>query len=77
MFIAFKSLLLCWLQECQGDEVRAMLEGLTQSIPEAKKLAKYWICCMRLEQMGPLEKLIAVYEEAVLAGAVVSSLSWT
>ncbi|XP_061313414.1 cytoskeleton-associated protein 2 isoform X1 [Pezoporus flaviventris] len=57
-------------QECQGDEVRAMLECLTQSIPEAKKLAKYWICCMRLEQMGPLEKLIAVYEEAILAGAV-------
>lgn len=52
-----------------------MLECLTQSIPEAKKLAKYWICCMRLEQMGPLEKLIAVYEEAILAGAVVSSLS--
>ncbi|NXR05191.1 CKAP2 protein, partial [Sagittarius serpentarius] len=57
-------------QGCQGDEVRAMLEGLTQSIPGAKKLAKYWICCMRLEQMGPLEKLIAVYEEAILAGAM-------
>ncbi|XP_030903616.1 cytoskeleton-associated protein 2 isoform X2 [Melopsittacus undulatus] len=57
-------------QECQGDEVRAMLECLTKSIPEAKKLAKYWICCMRLEQMGPLEKVIAVYEEAILAGAM-------
>ncbi|NXX53722.1 CKAP2 protein, partial [Scopus umbretta] len=57
-------------QGCQADEVRAMLEDLTHSIPRAKKLAKYWICCMRLEQMGPLEKLIAVYEEAILAGAV-------
>ncbi|NWU70029.1 CKAP2 protein, partial [Pterocles burchelli] len=57
-------------QGCQGDEVRAMLENLTQSIPGAKKLAKYWICCMRLEQMGPLENLIAVYEEAILAGAM-------
>ncbi|KAM9652568.1 cytoskeleton-associated protein 2 isoform 1-T1 [Morphnus guianensis] len=57
-------------QGCQGDEVRAMLEDLTRSIPGAKKLAKYWICCMRLEQMGPLEKLIAVYEEAILAGAM-------
>ncbi|NWY59859.1 CKAP2 protein, partial [Chionis minor] len=57
-------------QGCQGDEVRAMLEDLTQSIPGAKKLAKYWICCMRLEQMGPLEKLLAVYEEAILAGAM-------
>ncbi|XP_074787847.1 cytoskeleton-associated protein 2 [Athene noctua] len=57
-------------QGCQGDEVRAMLDDLTQSIPGAKKLAKYWICCIRLEQMSPLEKLIAVYEEAILAGAM-------
>ncbi|NXU40576.1 CKAP2 protein, partial [Drymodes brunneopygia] len=53
----------------QGDEVRAMLEDLIQSIPGVKKLAKYWICCMRLEQMGHLGNLIAVYEEAILAGA--------
>ncbi|NXS59232.1 CKAP2 protein, partial [Brachypteracias leptosomus] len=57
-------------QGCQGDEVRAMLEDLTHNIPGAKKLAKYWICCIRLEQMGPLEKLLAVYEEAILAGAM-------
>ncbi|NXE35961.1 CKAP2 protein, partial [Ptilorrhoa leucosticta] len=54
----------------QGDEARAMLEDLIQSIPGVKKLAKYWICCMRLQQMGHLEKLIAVYEEAILAGAM-------
>ncbi|NXO87706.1 CKAP2 protein, partial [Sitta europaea] len=54
----------------QGDEVRAMLEDLIQSVPGVKKVAKYWICCMRLEQMGHLEKLIAVYEEAILAGAM-------
>ncbi|XP_027530237.1 cytoskeleton-associated protein 2 isoform X2 [Neopelma chrysocephalum] len=57
-------------QGCQGDEICAMLEDLTQSIPGVKKLAKYWNCCMRLEQRGPLEKLIAVYEEAILAGAM-------
>ncbi|NXK33330.1 CKAP2 protein, partial [Piprites chloris] len=57
-------------QGCQGDEVRAMLEDLTQSIPGVKKLAKYWICCMHLEQRSSLEKLIAVYEEAILAGAM-------
>ncbi|NXD81937.1 CKAP2 protein, partial [Halcyon senegalensis] len=57
-------------QGCQGDEVRAMLADLTHSIPGAKKLARYWICCMRLEQMGPLEKLFAVYDEAVLSGAM-------
>ncbi|NXY52482.1 CKAP2 protein, partial [Callaeas wilsoni] len=53
-----------------GDEVRAMLEDLIQSVPGVKKLAKYWICCMRLEQMGHLGELIAVYEEAILAGAM-------
>ncbi|NXN82490.1 CKAP2 protein, partial [Bombycilla garrulus] len=54
----------------QGDDVRAMLEDLIQSIPGVKKLAKYWICCMRLEQTGHLGKLISVYEEAILAGAM-------
>ncbi|XP_059694944.1 cytoskeleton-associated protein 2 isoform X1 [Haemorhous mexicanus] len=53
-----------------NDEARAMLEDLIQSIPGVKKLAKYWICCMRLEQMGHLGKLIAVYEKAILAGAM-------
>ncbi|XP_058681629.1 cytoskeleton-associated protein 2 isoform X1 [Ammospiza caudacuta] len=53
-----------------GDEARAMLEDLIHSTPGVKKLAKYWICCMRLEQMGQLGKLIAVYEEAILAGAM-------
>ncbi|NXU52939.1 CKAP2 protein, partial [Turnix velox] len=57
-------------QGCQRDEIRAMLEDLTLSVPGAIKLAKYWICCMRLEQRGPLEKIIAVYEEAILAGAM-------
>ncbi|XP_067419159.1 cytoskeleton-associated protein 2 [Emydura macquarii macquarii] len=56
-------------QGCPGDEVRAMLKKLIQSVPDAKKLAKYWVCHMRLEQMGPIEKIIAVYEEAILAGA--------
>ncbi|KAM6439652.1 cytoskeleton-associated protein 2 [Rhynochetos jubatus] len=56
-------------QGCQSDEVRAMLEDLTRTVRGVKKLAKYWICFIRLERMGPLEKLIAVYEEAVLAGA--------
>ncbi|NXO35288.1 CKAP2 protein, partial [Locustella ochotensis] len=54
----------------QGDEVRAMLEDLIQSTPGVKKLAKYWICCMRLGHMGHLGKLIALYEEAILAGAM-------
>ncbi|NWI77007.1 CKAP2 protein, partial [Dryoscopus gambensis] len=54
----------------QGDEVCAMLEDLIQNFPGVKRLAKYWICCMRLEQTGHLEQLIAVYEEAILARAM-------
>lgn len=57
-------------QGCQGNKARAMLEELIKSIPGAKKLAKYWICWMRLEQMGPPEHLVASYEEAILAGAM-------
>ncbi|KFW02820.1 Cytoskeleton-associated protein 2, partial [Fulmarus glacialis] len=43
---------------------------LTEQVFNPLPTNKYWICCMRLEQMGPLEKLIAVYEEAILAGAM-------
>uniref|UniRef100_A0A8C3BBN2 Cytoskeleton-associated protein 2 C-terminal domain-containing protein n=1 Tax=Cairina moschata TaxID=8855 RepID=A0A8C3BBN2_CAIMO len=57
-------------QGCEGDKVRAMLQDLIQSTPGAKKLAKYWICWMHLERTGPPEKLVAVYEEAILAGAM-------
>uniref|UniRef100_A0A8C9EUQ8 Cytoskeleton associated protein 2 n=1 Tax=Pavo cristatus TaxID=9049 RepID=A0A8C9EUQ8_PAVCR len=57
-------------QGCKGNKARAMLEELIESIPGAKKLAKYWICWMRLEQMGPPERLVAGYEEAILAGAM-------
>uniref|UniRef100_A0A8B9QTJ9 Cytoskeleton associated protein 2 n=1 Tax=Anas platyrhynchos TaxID=8839 RepID=A0A8B9QTJ9_ANAPL len=64
-------------QGCEGDKVRAMLQDLIQSTPGAKKLAKYWICWMHLERTGPPEKLVAVYEEAILAGAMVSNLSCT
>ncbi|XP_040398969.1 cytoskeleton-associated protein 2 isoform X1 [Cygnus olor] len=57
-------------QGCKGDKVRAVLQDLIQSAPGAKKLAKYWICWMHLERTGPPEKIIAVYEEAILAGAM-------
>ncbi|NXJ11213.1 CKAP2 protein, partial [Odontophorus gujanensis] len=57
-------------QGSQGNKARAMLEELSENIPGAKKLPKYWICWMHLEQMGPPEKLVAGYEEAILAGAM-------
>nr|XP_056712861.1 cytoskeleton-associated protein 2 [Euleptes europaea] len=54
---------------CSADKIHATLEELIRSIPDVKKLAKYWVCRMRLEQLGTLEKVMAVYEEAILAGA--------
>ncbi|XP_048355444.1 cytoskeleton-associated protein 2 [Sphaerodactylus townsendi] len=52
-----------------SDKIHSTLEELIQSIPDAKRLAKYWVCRMRLEQLGTLEKVMTVYEEAILAGA--------
>ncbi|XP_015284535.1 PREDICTED: cytoskeleton-associated protein 2 [Gekko japonicus] len=52
-----------------SDKIHSTLEELIRSVPDAKKLAKYWVCRMRLEQLGTLEKVMAVYEEAILAGA--------
>uniref|UniRef100_A0A8D0GB31 Cytoskeleton-associated protein 2 C-terminal domain-containing protein n=1 Tax=Sphenodon punctatus TaxID=8508 RepID=A0A8D0GB31_SPHPU len=54
-----------------GDEIHSTLEQLIQKVPDAKKLAKYWVCRVRLGQLGPIEKIIAIYEEAILAGAQV------
>ncbi|XP_019380835.1 PREDICTED: cytoskeleton-associated protein 2 isoform X1 [Gavialis gangeticus] len=56
-------------QGCPRDKIHATLDNLIQCVPKAKKIAKYWVCQMRLEQTGPIEKIIAVYEEAILAGA--------
>ncbi|XP_077168354.1 cytoskeleton-associated protein 2 [Paroedura picta] len=54
---------------CSADKIHFTLEELVRTIPDAKKFAKYWVCRMRLEQLGTLEKVMAVYEEAILAGA--------
>ncbi|XP_054838567.1 cytoskeleton-associated protein 2 [Eublepharis macularius] len=61
---------LCLIEKgCSTDKIHSTLEELILSVPEAKKLAKYWVCRMHLEQLGTLEKVMAVYEEAILAGA--------
>ncbi|XP_008113860.1 cytoskeleton-associated protein 2 [Anolis carolinensis] len=49
--------------------VHHTLETLILTIPDAKKLAKYWVCQMRLEQFHSTEKVLCIYENAVLAGA--------
>ncbi|XP_030044959.1 cytoskeleton-associated protein 2-like, partial [Microcaecilia unicolor] len=57
-------------QGCPQEEVLATLENLVQSVPDAKKLAKYWVCRARLEQQtGSIENVISICERAVQAGA--------
>uniref|UniRef100_A0A6J0T9N4 Cytoskeleton-associated protein 2 n=1 Tax=Pogona vitticeps TaxID=103695 RepID=A0A6J0T9N4_9SAUR len=52
-----------------GDTVHSTLEKLILKVPDAKKLAKYWVCQMRLEQCRSIEKVLSIYENAILAGA--------
>uniref|UniRef100_A0A670I0U6 Cytoskeleton associated protein 2 n=1 Tax=Podarcis muralis TaxID=64176 RepID=A0A670I0U6_PODMU len=59
-----------------GDDIHSTLEKLTLSVPDAKKFAKYWVCQMRLEQFRSIEKVLAIYEKAILAGAQVRILKF-
>ncbi|KAH0621919.1 hypothetical protein JD844_023667, partial [Phrynosoma platyrhinos] len=52
-----------------GEAVHSTLEKLILQVPDAKKLAKYWVCQMRLEQFRSTEKVLGIYESAILAGA--------
>ncbi|XP_075055154.1 cytoskeleton-associated protein 2 [Mixophyes fleayi] len=55
---------------CPKEEVLSILETQIQNVPEARKLSGYWECLARLEQRdGQLDKVIAICEEAVAAGA--------
>ncbi|KAM8977607.1 cytoskeleton-associated protein 2 [Pelodytes ibericus] len=57
-------------EECPKEDILAILDKHIQSVPEAKKFSKYWVCLARLEQReGQVEKVIATCEEAVAAGA--------
>ncbi|XP_058404065.1 cytoskeleton-associated protein 2 isoform X1 [Diceros bicornis minor] len=55
---------------CPREEILVTLNDLIKNIPDAKKLVKYWICLARIEPLtSPIENIIAIYEEAILAGA--------
>nr|XP_033804766.1 cytoskeleton-associated protein 2 isoform X2 [Geotrypetes seraphini] len=57
-------------QGCPQEEILATLENLVQNVPDAKKLAKYWVCLARLEQQkGSIENVISICEKAVQEGA--------
>ncbi|XP_053564363.1 cytoskeleton-associated protein 2 [Bombina bombina] len=52
------------------EEILGILETQIQSVPEAKKISKYWECLAHLEKReGQLDKVISICEEAVTAGA--------
>uniref|UniRef100_A0A8C9Q2P6 Cytoskeleton-associated protein 2 C-terminal domain-containing protein n=1 Tax=Spermophilus dauricus TaxID=99837 RepID=A0A8C9Q2P6_SPEDA len=54
----------------QLEEILVTLNDLIKNIPDAKKLVKYWICLVRIEPItSPIENIISIYEEAILAGA--------
>uniref|UniRef100_A0A8C5LX09 Cytoskeleton-associated protein 2 C-terminal domain-containing protein n=1 Tax=Leptobrachium leishanense TaxID=445787 RepID=A0A8C5LX09_9ANUR len=64
-------------EEDEQEDVLAILENQIQSLPEAKKIPKYWVCLARLEQReGQLEKVFAVCEEAASAGVQVGVFSY-
>ncbi|KAM5288035.1 cytoskeleton-associated protein 2 [Ctenodactylus gundi] len=55
---------------CPKEEILTILNDLIKNIPDARKLVKYWICLIRIEPItSPIENIISIYEEAILAGA--------
>ncbi|XP_072120371.1 cytoskeleton-associated protein 2-like [Mobula birostris] len=55
---------------CPSEDVLQTLENFTESVPKAKKFARYWICLAYLEQRkGSVHDVMAVYEQAVRTGA--------
>ncbi|XP_058513107.1 cytoskeleton-associated protein 2-like [Ochotona princeps] len=55
---------------CPKEEILATLNDLIKNIPDAKQLVKYWICIAKVEaDTSALEAIIAIYEQAMLAGA--------
>ncbi|XP_072900076.1 cytoskeleton-associated protein 2 [Hemitrygon akajei] len=55
---------------CPREDILQTLENFTESVPKAKKFARYWICLAYLEQRkGSVHDVMAVYEQAVRTGA--------
>ncbi|XP_051882716.1 cytoskeleton-associated protein 2-like [Pristis pectinata] len=55
---------------CPSEDILQTLETFIESVPKAKKFARYWICLAYLEQRkGSVHDVMAVYEQAVKTGA--------
>ncbi|XP_043548077.1 cytoskeleton-associated protein 2-like isoform X2 [Chiloscyllium plagiosum] len=55
---------------CPSEDCLQSLQTLIESVPKAKKFARYWICLAQLEQRkGSVHNVMAIYEQAIKIGA--------
>ncbi|XP_060682160.1 cytoskeleton-associated protein 2-like [Hemiscyllium ocellatum] len=53
-----------------SEDCLQSLQTLIESVPKAKKFARYWICLAQLEQRkGSMHNIMAIYEQAIQIGA--------
>uniref|UniRef100_UPI00398E5B7E cytoskeleton-associated protein 2-like n=1 Tax=Pristiophorus japonicus TaxID=55135 RepID=UPI00398E5B7E len=60
-----------WINEgCPSEDVLQTLQTFIESVPKAKKFARYWTCLAQLEQRkGSVHDVMTVYEQAIKMGA--------
>ncbi|XP_067889519.1 cytoskeleton-associated protein 2-like isoform X2 [Heterodontus francisci] len=60
-----------WINEgCPSEDCLQTLQTFIESVPKAKKFARYWICLAQLEQRkGSVHDVMTIYEQAIKIGA--------
>ncbi|XP_048389403.1 cytoskeleton-associated protein 2-like isoform X2 [Stegostoma tigrinum] len=55
---------------CPSEDCLRSLQAFIESVPKAKKFARYWICLAQLEQRkGSVHDVMTIYEQAIKIGA--------
>ncbi|XP_078078442.1 cytoskeleton-associated protein 2-like [Mustelus asterias] len=55
---------------CPSEDCLQTLQSFIESVPKAKKFARYWICLAHLEQRkGSVHDVMTIYEQAIKIGA--------
>ncbi|XP_072333183.1 cytoskeleton-associated protein 2-like [Scyliorhinus torazame] len=55
---------------CPSEDCFQTLQTFIESVPKAKKFARYWICLAQLEQRkGSVHDVMTIYEQAIKIGA--------
>ncbi|XP_038674746.1 cytoskeleton-associated protein 2-like isoform X2 [Scyliorhinus canicula] len=58
------------LEGCSSEDCFQTLQTFIESVPKAKKFARYWICLAQLEQRkGSVHDVMTIYEQAIKIGA--------